>query len=277
MRLDNRFLVGTYTHGGLLEWDPSRPWVKTVADKAECNPRLLAQAHDTINRPHKVLATPDGHWVVLAGTPGYGMTGGGLLIWDRTAGTQRLLEHTNILPFHSTMSLLALPDNNLLAGSTTSPGTGGEKKVSLAELYVMDLASRKVEWHEPVLPGVNSYCDFAAAPNGLVYGIADHARFFVFDPLRHKVVYHQNVAEEFGRTSGGQGPRIFVRAPAGTMYVLFHSSIAQVQPESFKLSLVAKSPVSVDVGGDWLNGRIYFASGSHLFSCAIPTGTLEQR
>jgi hypothetical protein len=270
-RLGNRFFVGTYTHGGLLEWDPARPWVSTVAEAAGSNPRLLAQAHNTINRPHKVLATPDGHWLVLAGTPGYGMTGGGLLIWDRTAGTQALIEHTNLLPEHSTLSLLALPEGKLLGGSTTSPGTGGEKKARVAELYLLDLASRKVEWHEPLLKGVNNYCDLATAPKGLVYGIVDSVRFFVFDPVRRNIVYEKNVVEEFGRTSSGQGPRIFVRDPTGTTYVLFRSGIARVEPETYKLTLLAKSPVPVDVGGDWLDGRIYFASGSHLYSYTLAT------
>ena len=127
-RLGNRFFVGTYTHGGLLEWDPARPWVSTVAEAAGSNPRLLAQAHNTINRPHKVLATPDGHWLVLAGTPGYGMTGGGLLIWDRTAGTHTLLEHTN----HPAGTLD--PEFAGIAGGQTpgrlddQPGHGGRKE-----------------------------------------------------------------------------------------------------------------------------------------------------
>lgn len=277
MRLDNRFFIGTYTHGGLLEWDPARPWVSTVAEKAGCNPRLLAQAHDTINRPHKVLATPDGRWLVLAGTPGYGMTGGGLLLWDRMAETHTLLKHTNLLPDHSTMSLLALPEGKLLGGSTVSPGTGGEKKAKVAELYVLDLASRKVEWHEPLLTGVKNYCDLAPAPKGLIYGIADHTRFFVFDPVRRRIVHEQNVAEEFGRTSSGQGPRVFVREPTGTMFVLFRGSIARLEPGSYKLTQLAKSPVPVDVGGDWLNGRIYFASGSHLYSYTLTNPAAQVR
>jgi len=268
-RQGDRFFVGTYTHGGLLEWDPSRPWVTTAAGKAESNPRLLAEANNTINRPHKVLATPEGHWLVLAGTPGYGLTGGGLLIWDRTTGTPALLEHTNLLPEHSTMSLLALPDGKLLGGSTVSPGTGGERKATLAELYILDLASRKLEWHEPLLPGVKSYGDLAEAPNGLVYGMADSRRFFVFDPVRRKIVHEENVAEQFGPASSGQGPRIFVRDPAGTTYVLFRGSIARIEPEGYKLTLLAKTPVKADVGGDWLDGRIYFASGSHLYSYTV--------
>ena len=35
----------------------------------------LAEAHPDINRPHDLLATPDGKLLILAGTPGYGYTG----------------------------------------------------------------------------------------------------------------------------------------------------------------------------------------------------------
>jgi hypothetical protein len=34
--------------------------------------------------------------------------------------------------------------------------------------------------------------------------------------------------------------------------------------------MLAESPVPVEYGGDYLNGRIYFASGSHLYSYALP-------
>ena len=113
----------------------------------------------TINRPHELLATPDGKWVFLAGTPGYGHTGGGLLLWNRETGTRTLLEHTDLIPDHSTMSLALLPDGKLLGGTTISPGTGGEQKAKEAELYILDPTTCKVEWHAVVFPGVASYTD----------------------------------------------------------------------------------------------------------------------
>jgi hypothetical protein len=33
--------------------------------------------------------------------------------------------------------------------------------------------------------------------------------------------------------------------------------------------MLAQSPVPIDAGGDYLDGRIYFASGSHLYSYEI--------
>jgi hypothetical protein len=269
-RQGDRFFVGGYGHGVLLEWDPASDWVPTEKGKADANPLFLTQSHPTINRPHDLLAHPDGKTMVLAGTPGYGYTGGGLLFWDRQTKKQTLLEHTDILPEQSTMSLVALPGGKLLGGTTTSAGTGGEKKAKQAELYIMDMASKKVEWHEPVLPGLQVYSDLCPAPNGLVYAVAAQERFFVFDPAKRKVVHEQNTLAAFGRTNWQQGPRIFVRDSEGTVYMLFTKGIARVEPGAFRITMLAESPVPIGPGGDYYKGRIYFGSGSHIYSYELP-------
>jgi len=269
-RQGDHFFVGGYGGGFLLEWDPARQWVPTKKGKEGCNPLLLAQCTPIIHRPHDLLAHPDGNTLVLAGTPGYGCTGGGLLFWDRKTHTPTLIEHTAILPEHSTMSLLALSGGKLLGGSTTSAGTGGEKKAKQAELYIMDMASKRIEWHEAVFPGVQGYTDFCPGPDGLVLGIADRRRFFVFDPARRKVVHEKNTADDFGLTNWQQGPRVFVLGPKGKTYMLFVKGIAQIDPTTFEITMLAESPVPIGPGGDIHDGRIYFASGSHLYSYKIP-------
>ena len=212
----------------------------------------------------------DGRILHYFDSPGYGYTGGGLLFWDRETKTRVLVEHTDILPQLSTMSLVALPDGKLLGGATTSPGTGGEKLAEQAEMYIMDMASKKLEWHAPLFPGAQSYTDLHMAPNGLVYGVVDGATFFVFDPAKREVIHQQNTKGTIGGSSGGQGPRVFVSGPDGTTYMLYGQGIVTVDPETFELELIAKSPVSVGVGGDVLDGRIYFASGSHVYSYKLP-------
>ena len=268
-RGDDRFFVGGYGGGFLLEWDPARPWVATAKGSEESNPRFLTECTPTINRPHDLLPHPDGKTLVLAGTPGYGYTGGGLLFWDRQTGARTLLEHTDILPQHSTMSLVALPDGKLLGGTTTSPGTGGERKATEAELYLMDMAGKRLDWHEVVFPGVGQYTDLCPGPNGLVYGIADRRRFFVFDPAKRKVVYEQDTQDKFGLTNSQQGPRVFVLGPDQTIYVLFVKGVARVDPATFAITMLAQSPVPIGPGGDMLDGRIYFASGSHVYSYGV--------
>ena len=270
VRQGDRFFVGGYGGGFLLEWDPSREWVPTVAGQEGCNPLYHTRCTPTIHRPHDLLAHPDGKTIVLAGTPGYGYTGGGLLFWDRETETETVVEHTDILPEHSTMSLVALPDGKLLGGSTIGAGTGGEVKAKLAELYIMDMETKTIDWHEPLFPGVSSYYDLLMGPDGLVFGFAGRTLFFVFDPETREVVHQQDTGAVFGSTNGQQGPRVFVAAPDGKIYILFVKGVARLDPTSFEIEMLAESPVPIAAGGDILDGRIYFSSGSHVYSYEVP-------
>lgn len=269
IRQGERIFFGGYTHGFLLEWDPAKPWEKTEKDPAGGNPRYLLEGMPTINRPHKLLAHSDGHTIIMAGTPDYGLTGGGLLFWDRKTGNGILIEHTQLLPEHSTMSLVELADGNLLGGSTTDPGTGGERKATEAELYIMDKETRQIKWHSVVLANAKGYDDMIRADDGLVYGIADAGRFFVFDPDKRALLYEESTNDTFGLIGYQQGHRKFCAAADGTIYLLFAHCIARIDQETRRLVHVADSPWLIQSGGDILNDRIYFAGSSHLYSYAI--------
>ncbi|MBI5768371.1 MAG: hypothetical protein HZA93_11295 [Verrucomicrobia bacterium] len=269
-RQGDRFFVGGYTHGFLLEWNPAQRWVHTAKNGKSGNPRFLTECDAVINRPHDLLPLPDGHTIVLAGTPGYGLTGGGLLIWDRAAQTRTLLTHEQLLPQQSTMSLVALSETKFLGGATTGAGTGGEKKAKEAELYVFDVTAKKIEWHAAVFPGAQVYVDLGPGPRGLVYGFVDRSRFFVFDPVERAVVHSAELKDSFGPVVTGQGPRALVRDERGRTFVLFTKGIARIDDASFAVSWVAKSPVPISSGGDVLGGRIYFAGGSHVVSYPLP-------
>ena len=272
-RQGNRFFVGGYTKGFLLEWNPEVPWRETVEGDKDSNPRYLVDAYPHINRPHDLLPHPDGNLLVLGGTPAYGHTGGGLLFWDRGTGSSWLLRHTEILENHSTMSMAALPEGKLLGGTTVAPGTGGEQKASQAELYLLDLETKRIEWHSPAIPGVREYTDLYYDPEtNLVFGIADRTRFFVFNPAAKELVRQEDLGPKLGPCVYHQGPRVFVRGEDGTVFILLARGIAFVDRQSFEISMVAKAPVTITAGGDFHEGRIYFASGSHLWSWKVEAG-----
>ncbi|MGI5818616.1 MAG: hypothetical protein ACOX9R_11030 [Armatimonadota bacterium] len=267
---DTLFYVGGYTGGFILEWDPAEEWVDTVPDNPETNPRFLAQARPHINRPHDLLVHPDGRHVILAGTPGYGLTGGGLMLWDREAEQEEVLTHQQLIPEHSVMSMVALPDGSVLCGSTVAAGTGGEAKATLAEMFILDVDSRQIIWRDAPLGGVRAYSDTVLAANGLVYGVADYTRMFVFDPETREVVHELGLEEEFGRTNGQQGPRIFVEGPDDRVFMLFQRGIAEIDLETHAITMLAESPITIGPGGAYLDGRIYFGHGSHVYSWPVP-------
>jgi len=278
---NGHFFVGVYPGGHLLEWDPSRKWIPTDRNCKDSNPLYLTRCSPTIDRPHKLLAHPDGKTMILAGAPDYGYTGGGLLFWNRLTHERTLIAHTAILPEHTTMSLVTLSNEKLMGGTSTRPGSGGERKAKEAELYIMDMTTKKLDWHQAVFPGAQEYTDLCLGPDGLIYGLADFSvwdpsqltygkRFFVFDPVRKKVIYKSDTERKFGPVSYQQGPRNLLTGPDGRIYVLFLNSIAQINPTSYRLTLLAKSPVPIKAGGDIFDNRIYFSSGSHLCSFKIP-------
>lgn len=263
----NRVFFGVYSGGHLIEWDPYKPWVNTVKENKESNPLYLTTVSPTIIRPFRIIAHPDGKTIMMSGTPQYGATGGGLLFWDDKTKTKVLLTDSNVVRDQTSMSLVPLPNGKLLGGTTTAPGTGGEKKASEAVIYLMDMNSKKIEWQKAVFPGVQEYSEMRLMPGGLVYGIADKNRFFVFDPVKKAVVHQEDLMASFGRTTAEQSPRIFVSGPKGEMYILFaKGSIVQVDPKTYKLNLIATSPGPIKAGGDYADGRIFFVSGSHLYS-----------
>jgi hypothetical protein len=268
-RQGDRIFIGAYTGGSLMEWNPFKPWTGTRVGDPASNPLHLVDGQPTIIRPHCLLAHPDGTNVVMGGTPAYGTTGGGLLFWDRVARRSGLLTHEQVLRDQATFSLAPLAGGRLLGGTTTSPGTGGEKKAVAAQLYLMDLATKRITWHAAVLPGAQEYTALCPGPNGLVFGVADRERFFVFDPEKREVVYEANTREKFGPSAHGQGPRVFVRGRNGEVFALFARGIARPDLKTFTLTMLAESPVRIGSGGDYLDGRIYFASGSHVYSWKI--------
>ena len=272
--------IGGYTEGILLDLDPARPWVAPRKDKPDGNPRMLTLCEPDINRPHAILAHPDGHTIVMGGTPGYGHTGGGLLFWDRASETGTLVKHTDLLVNQCVMSLAALPDGNLLVGSGTRAGTGGQVLADEAELFVLDMDSKKILWRAALIPGAQEYSELRTGPGGLIFGLADcrvyepslmdeEKLFFVFDPARREITYLAETAPVFGPMHLQQGQRKIVISPDGRVFLLFRKGIAQADPVTLKLSWAARSPVSIVAGGAWQDGRIWFASGSHIFSCRV--------
>lgn len=264
-----KVFFGVYSGGHLIEWDPYKPWVATEVNNKSSNPLYLTTVSPTIIRPFRIIAHPDGKTIIMGGTPEYGATGGGLLFWDNETKTKILLTDSSVIKDQTSMSLVPLANGKLLGGTTTAPGTGGEQKAKEAEMYLMDMATKKIEWHKSVFPGAQEYSEMRLMPKGLVYGIADKKIFFVFDPVKKLVVHQQDLTAQFGPTTAEQSPRIFVSGPKGEVYLLFaKGSIVQILPD-YTMKLIATSPDPIKAGGDYANGRIFFVSGSHLYSYVL--------
>lgn len=262
----DRFFVGGYGNGILLEWDPFLPWVATKTGNPRSNPLLLTLAKPAIHRTHALLGHSDGRTIVSGGTPPPGATGGGLMFWDRVTRSRTLVAHNNIVPSQSVMSLASLNPNDIIGGTTVSAGSGGATTASTAEIFLFDIRKKTLRWRQSFLEGTKQYTDLHVNPDNLVYGIADRRYFFVLDANRRELLHQRDLKPDFGMTVTQQGPVAFVDGPQNETYILLLKGIVKVDPQSFELSMIARSPVAIEAGGVYFNGRIYFANRSRLYS-----------
>ena len=74
-----------------------------------------------------------------------------------------------------------------------------------SDVYILDLESKQVVWHDPVLEGVSEYTDLWPALDGLAYGFANRKRIFVFAPATRAVVVERDTEADFGPPPSHQG------------------------------------------------------------------------
>jgi len=268
LALQGHWLAGAaYCGGHLSAYDLTRPWTNERGRAP--NPKYYGNWARDLTRPAALLAHPDGKHVIMGGMPAYGHCGGGLLIYNLASEQSTLLTHKQLIPWHSTFALCALPNGDLVGGTSIAPGTGGHAVATEGALYVMDWASKKIVFQTPV-GSATSVRELAIGPDGLVYGFASGSIFFAFDPQTREIVHQENLAT-YGSPAGGQAPRVLALGPDRQFYALFSKGIVRIEPGTFKHELIVEPPVRINAGIAIRNGRMYFSSGSHLCSCKIGT------
>ncbi len=257
------FYIGGYCGGQILRYDPSRPWtLKNPMELEEpdfdANPIFYGKADPAINRPHCLAITPDGKTLAMGGTPGYGMTGGGLALLDMDSGRLRVIPHTELAENEAPFALAALSDRLLLVGTTTAPGTGGERKAPEAGLLLVDAAGGRTVWRGRVPGGIDAVLSLAALPGGDAVGIDSDLRLFRFELASRRIIPGASV-REFGGLPVTQGPRLLLH-DSDDLWLLFRSGVGRVDPD--KCAVTGFIPVTPEIqaGGAVRGGVLYYGS-----------------
>lgn len=274
---NNQVFIGGYTGGSISKIDLK---TDTIANFKTPVKSLLNNAY-TVYRPLEVLPLKTNSTVILAGTPDYGKTGGGLHFWDHKTNQSILLDHKQVVENQSTMSMITTPGKGLLAGTTISPGTGGKTLATEAELYFMNTDTQKVLWRRKLLPNVKEYNDLIMAKNGKIYGIADGSTFFVFENYKKiKIIKQQNLRTAFGALPASHSRKAFMREENAEcalasnqnerIYILFRNKIAEINTETDEIVPLKSFTQTATTPGRAHHGKIYFGSGSHMYSYEVP-------
>ncbi|MGI6608903.1 MAG: hypothetical protein ACOX4G_00075 [Limnochordia bacterium] len=269
-------VAGAYANGLLYAMDTRRPW--NNGKGADPNPRILADYSGPITRPRAIVTHPDGDHVIVAGFAGYGLTGGGLGIYNMATKRSELITHDRLLPGHSTIGLRALPSGDLVGVTSVEAPGGGYTVETQAELYLFDWATRQVVFRmKPfetkvfgtTVAGPREIVGLEVAPDGLVYALGKDAHLVVFDPVSRKTVKRTRLAT-YGQAMGRGS--LFL-GPDGRVYVMLQKALLAVDPETFAAAKLADLPAAATATPALVGHRLYFASDTHLWSCEVsPTG-----
>ena len=273
VRQGERIYGAVYSTGSLIELDPTQPVDDGTAMESRTNPRHLhgkvygfGGDPDMFGRPQAMVAHPDGQHVIMGGSPARAKLGGGLLIYNTETGEESVLLPDELLPDQGINAMCALPDGDLIVGSTVGGGTGaGPSTATEAYLYRIDWATRKLTERWTLQPSAASIRDLVVGHDGLVYGLAAGNRFFCFDPATGQILHDEQVTQ-YGALTGSQAPRSMVVAPDGGIYVLFRNAIARFEPGSYEHREIARPGSTITAGVLIHEGRLYFACGGRLYS-----------
>lgn len=255
--------AASYSLGIFHIYDTKRAFNGGYGD--DPNPREAAVWSRDICRPRTCLAHPDGEHVLMAGFAGYGLVGGGLGIYNLKTNEATLITHENLIPDESTICLKALPDGNLVGGTSIEAPGGGHPTAKEATLYILDWKTRKVVFRcSPVL-GASEIISLAIGPDGLVYGLASGSKLFVFDPATRKVVHTADLA-----TYGGVPREALFVGPGAKVYAALGNAIVTLAPKTYIITKLTDAPMGISAGFALTGGKLYFASNARLFSYELP-------
>lgn len=239
-----------------------QPPDKVIAEPEEKNPRcVIDHSRPDVNVPWGAFAHPDGKHIIIAGLPGYGRVGGGMDIYNLETGETLKLTHEDLVEYHSTIPMQALPNGDLIAGTTVSGTHGGKAVEKDAVIYVLDWQTKQVKWKTVPMPGMSAIGRMKMGPDGKLYCMGSDSVFFVFDPETREVVHQQSLEEYGGVPVNGME-----RGTDDSIYIVFSKAIVKITPGTYEVEKLADAPGGISAGIGITGGRIYFAIGSHLWS-----------
>lgn len=270
-RQGDKLYGAVYSDGALLEYDPLEPY-DDAAMHASKNPRRVhysAKARDLYGRPHAVLAHTDGRHILVGGAAARVLLGSGMLIYDIETEEGKILDRQELIADQNINAMVSLPDGDVLVGTSVREPTGGAPGTAkTALIYRFNLQTRAITARWPMQPATPAVRDMVVAGDGLVYGLVEPSRLFVFDPARNALV-HDEALTGYGDASGYQAPRAMIAAPDGNLYALFRNAVVRIEPGTFRHAAIARPRATITSGIAILDNRLYFGCGPRLFSCAL--------
>ncbi|MEW6377341.1 MAG: hypothetical protein AB1502_16315 [Thermodesulfobacteriota bacterium] len=257
---DGKLYLCSYPDGRLSIYDPKKPL--QFGDGEEANPRDVGSIGDGQYRPRAMVAGPHGK-VYVGGYPDYGLLGGAISIYDPKKNEKRSYRH--IVPNQSIASLAYIEKLDLIAGgSSVRGGTGTRAIEKEARLILWDPKEEKTIFEIVPVPEARTILSLASTIDGVLYGITDNEKVFVFDSEKREI---RKVFD-----LGFKEPREISLQPGpdGRLFGLARETIFVIDPKNDQISLLARPPVPISSGMAMMGRKIYYGSGANLYEFEIP-------
>jgi hypothetical protein len=257
--LNGKLYLCSYPEARLSVYDPGKPL--RFGDSEDSNPRDLGPMGGELYRPRAMISGPHGN-VYIGGYPDYGLLGGAIAVYDPEKNEKRIYRH--IITNQSISSLSYIEKLDLIAaGSSVWGGTGTRAVEKEAKLMLWDPKEEKKIFEITPVPGAKTVLSLATAVDGMVYGITNDAKVFVFDPGKREITKILGLGFKEPRDISLQlGPDL-------RLYGLAKEAIFSIDPRNDQVSLVAVPPAPIDSGMAMLGTKIYYGSGANLWEFEI--------
>jgi len=258
--LDGKLYLCSYPEARLSVYDPGKPL--RFGDNEDANPRDLGPMGGELYRPRAMVTGPHGN-VYIGGYPDYGLLGGAVSVYDPKKNEKRVYRH--VVRNQSIASLAYIDKSDLIAaGSSVRGGTGTRAVEKEAKLILWDPKEEKKVFEIVPVPKVKTILSLAVAVDGMLYGITDNEKVFVFDPEKREVKKILDLGFREPREISLQlGPDL-------RLYGLAKEAIFFIDPRNDQVSLVAEPAVPIHSGMAMLGRKIFFGSGANLWEFEIP-------
>jgi hypothetical protein len=190
----------------------------------------LEQSHHQ-NRPMALVV--DDARLYVGTTPGYGLYGGALTIYDFETKTFDV--HRNLIQ-DQTISALLKTGDTLLGGSSVYGGTGsGDPIATEAKLFTSDPVTGEIQHEWVPVPGAHSINALTRTAKGEIWGLADGTAFR-FNPANGKVTKRIQLYPA-GQKSGATDGELIAH-PNGRLYAVSRNQIFVVDLAESKAKLL---------------------------------------
>lgn len=256
-----------YSNGALIRMDTRKAWENKPLGRGGNPSQLNPGNADLYGRPFILHEHSGGEHLLLGGNPARARSGGGMLIYSIREGTSVEYSAEQLVPGQGISSLVSLKEGTVVGGSTVQVVTGGVASATQPELFLFDWKERRVVQRVVFEEAFSRVMDMISPDGKSVYGIlsGDTTILFYFDSSDVEQI-HSIPLSEYGRPAGSQAERILSVGPDGNLYILFRDKILRLGVQDHRIEIVAQSPVTIGTGSAWIGDRLFFSSGSEIWS-----------